>query len=54
MRAARFALVAVVLLGTLLTASASAMESAAPGAPKGLRGFELRPNESVKIGRAHV
>jgi hypothetical protein len=47
MRAARFALVAVVLLGTLLTASASAMESAAPGAPKGLRGFELRPNESV-------
>ncbi len=47
MRAARFALVAVVLLGTLLTASASAMESAAPGAPKGLRGFALRPNESV-------
>ena len=47
MRAARFALVAVVLLGTLLTASASAMESAAPGAPQGLRGFELRPNESV-------
>lgn len=47
MRAARFALVAVVLLGTLLAASASAMESAAPGAPKGLRGFMLRPNESV-------
>lgn len=47
MRAARFALVAVVLLGTSLTASASAMESAAPAAPKGLRGFELRPNESV-------
>ena len=47
MRAARFALVAVILLGTLLTASASAMESAAPSAPKGLRGFELRPNESV-------
>jgi hypothetical protein len=47
MRAARLALVAVVLLGTLLTASASAMESAAPGAPKALRGFELRPNESV-------
>jgi len=47
MRAARFALVAVVLLGTLLTASASAMGSGAPGAPKGLRGFELRPNEPV-------
>jgi hypothetical protein len=47
MRAARFALVAVVLLGTLLTASASALNSAAPGAPKGLRGFELRPNEPV-------
>jgi hypothetical protein len=47
MRAARFALVAVVLLGTLLAASASAMESAAPAAPKSLHGFELRPNESV-------
>jgi hypothetical protein len=47
MRAARLALVAVVLLGTLLSASASAMESGAPGAPKGLRGFDLRPNESV-------
>jgi hypothetical protein len=47
MRAARFALVAVALLGSLLTASASAMESSAPAAPKGLRAFELRPNESV-------
>jgi hypothetical protein len=47
MRAARFAFVSVVLLGALLTASASAMEAAAPAAPKGLRGFELRPNESV-------
>jgi hypothetical protein len=47
MRAARLALLSVVLLGTLLTASASAMESGAPGAPKGLRGFALRPNESV-------
>jgi hypothetical protein len=47
MRAARLALLAFVLLGTLLTASASAMESAVPGAPKALRGFELRPNESV-------
>ena len=43
MRAARFALFAVAVLGTLLATSASA---APPGAPKGLRGFELRPNES--------
>ena len=43
MRAARFALFAVAVLGTLLAASASA---APPGAPNGLRGFELRPNES--------
>jgi hypothetical protein len=43
MRAARLALFAVALLGTLLTTSAAA---APPGAPKGLRGFELRPNES--------
>lgn len=47
MRAARFALVAVVLLGALLTASASAMGSGVPGAPRALRGFELRPNESA-------
>ena len=49
MRAARLALVAVVLLGTLLTATASALETAAPGAPKGLRGFALRPNEPATI-----
>ena len=42
MRAARFALVAVALLGAILVTSASA---GPPGAPKGLRGFELRPNE---------
>jgi hypothetical protein len=42
MRAARFALCAVALLGTLLATSAAA---APPGAPKSLRGFELRPNE---------
>lgn len=42
MRAARFALCAVALLGTLLATSAAA---APPGAPKALRGFELRPNE---------
>ena len=43
MRAARLALFAVALLGTLLATSAAA---APPGAPKGLRGFELRPNET--------
>jgi len=43
MRAARLALFAVALLGTLLATSAAA---APPGAPKNLRGFELRPNES--------
>ncbi|MGH3136706.1 MAG: hypothetical protein ACRDPV_09470 [Gaiellaceae bacterium] len=47
MRAARLALVAVVLFGTLLTATASAREAAAPSAPNGLRGFALRPNEST-------
>ena len=47
MRAARFALVTVVLLGALLTASAAAMQAGAPDAPNGLRAFELRPNESV-------
>ena len=44
MRAARFALCALALLGALLATSAAA---APPGAPKGLRGFELRPNESA-------
>lgn len=43
MRAARLALFALALLGTLLATSAAA---APPGAPKNLRGFELRPNES--------
>ena len=42
MRAARNALLVVALLGTILATSASA---GTPGAPKGLRGFELRPNE---------
>ena len=42
MRAARFALVAVAILATTLVTSAAA---GPPGAPKGLRGFELRPNE---------
>jgi len=43
MRAARLVLFAVAVLGTVIATSASA---APPGAPKGLRGFELRPNES--------
>jgi hypothetical protein len=43
MRAARFATCAVALLGAILATSASA---GAPGAPTGLKAFELRPNES--------
>ena len=43
MRAARLAMFAVALLGTLAATSAVAAPS---GAPKGLRGFELRPNET--------
>jgi hypothetical protein len=43
MRAARLALFAVALLGAVLATSAA---GAPPGAPKGLRGFELRPNEA--------
>ncbi len=47
MRAARLATVAVVILATLLVASAPA-KSPTPGtAPKSLRGFLLRPNEAV-------
>ena len=42
MAAARFCLCVLALLGAVLTTSAAA---APPGAPKGLRGFELRPNE---------
>jgi len=42
MRAARFALVVVAILATTIVTSAAA---GPPGAPKGLRGFELRPNE---------
>src|SRR5688572_24763969 len=44
MPAARFVLVTVVLLATLVS-SAGAMQSAAPAAPKGLHGFMLRPSE---------
>lgn len=43
MRAARLALLAVAVLGVVLATSAAA---APPAAPKGLRGFELRPNET--------
>ena len=46
MRAARLALLAVALLAAVLVTSASARETGAPAAPKALRGFELRPNES--------
>jgi hypothetical protein len=48
MRAARLATVAVVILATLLVASAPAATNASPVAgPKNLRGFLLRPNEPV-------
>lgn len=47
MRASRLATVAVVILATLLVASASAMEAGPPAPPKGLHGFLLRPNEPV-------
>ena len=42
MRAARFATLAIAVLGAILATSAAA---APPGAPRQLRGFELRPNE---------
>lgn len=44
MAAARICLCALALVGTLLATSAAA---APPAAPKGLRGFLLRPSESV-------
>jgi hypothetical protein len=44
MRPARFSLLVIALFGVLVATSASA---APPGAPKGLRGFELRPNEAA-------
>ena len=43
MRAARLSLCAIALIGAVLATSAAA---APPGAPKGLRGFLLRPNEA--------
>lgn len=46
MRAARLATVALVLLVTPLVASAPAMQSSAPAAPRGLQGFELRPGDT--------
>src|SRR6188474_404146 len=42
MRAARLSLLLLAVAGTVIATSASA---ALPGAPKNLRGFELRPNE---------
>jgi hypothetical protein len=47
MPAARLATVAVVILATLLVASAPAQNAAPVAAPKNLRGFLLRPNEPV-------
>jgi hypothetical protein len=43
MRAARTALLILIVLGTAFATTASA---ALPGAPTGLRGFELRPNDT--------
>jgi hypothetical protein len=48
MRAARLVLLAVVVLATTVIASASASQAAVPGVPRGLHGFELRPNEPPK------
>lgn len=47
MRAARLATVAVVILATLLVASAAAENADRIAAPTNLRGFLLRPNEAV-------
>lgn len=47
MPAARLAIVAMALLATIVASSASAGQAGPPGAPGSLRGFELRPNESV-------
>ena len=46
MRAARLALLVLAVCGSLLVSSASARDAAAPGTPKSLRGFLLRPNEA--------
>ena len=46
MRAARLAILVFALLATL-AASAPARQPAPPAAPSGLRGFLLRPDESV-------
>src|SRR6476619_4914305 len=43
MRAARIGLLVLVLLGTAFATTAAASP---PGAPTGLRGFELRPNDT--------
>jgi hypothetical protein len=48
MRAARLVMLAVVVLGAILVTSASASQAGLPATPRGLHGFELRPNESPK------
>jgi hypothetical protein len=48
MRAARLVMLAVVVLGAILVTSASASQAGVPATPRGLHGFELRPNESPK------
>ena len=48
MRAARLVLLAVAVLGATLISSASASQSGLPSVPRGLHGFELRPNEAPK------
>jgi len=47
MRAARLATLCLVLLTAVSVASATARQPGPPGAPTGLRGFLLRPNEPV-------
>lgn len=47
MPAARLAIVAMALLAIVVASSASAMGANAPNAPRNLRGFELRPSETV-------
>ena len=44
MRAARLVLLGMAVLGVVLATSAAS--AAPPGAPTGLRGFELRPNDT--------
>jgi hypothetical protein len=45
MRAARLVLFALAVLGAVLVSTASAGQAGLPSVPRGLHGFELRPNE---------